>query len=338
MLVGLTGATGYIGRFVVQELHERGVAVRALGRAGSERTGFAGPIQWCSGSLESDDVVLARFVAGTDAIVHCALEHVPGRYRGGEGTDLSRFIAVNVGGSLRLMQAARRSGVRRFIVLSSRAAYGDGGRGSGSDGDGDGRGGDSAGRLLHEDSALQPDTHYGACKAAIDAFVSSCGRAGDWDICALRPTGVYGVVHPLKRTKWLELIDAVRRGKTWPESRCATEVHGKDVARAVWFLLGAPDIAGRAFNCSDLLVSTRDVARIVQRLTGAVGPLPPEPSGPTPRIMTCDALQSRGFTFGGKPLLQATVAEIVTLLEQQRSTAGAGVGWSGAACASQELR
>lgn len=304
MLVGLTGATGYVGRFIVQELHERGVAVRALARAGSDRTGFAGPMEWLDGSLEADDELLARFVAGTDAVVHCALEHAPGRYRGGEGTDLSCFIEVNVGGSLRLMQAARSSGVARFIFLSSRAAYGDAG------GDADRVG------VLHDDSAARPDTHYGACKAAIDAFVSSWGRGGGWDICALRPTGVYGVVHPPERTKWFPLVDAIRRGKAWPESRCATEVHGRDVARAAWMLLGAPDIAGRAFNCSDVLVSTRDIACIVQGLTGARGPLPPEPSGPLPRVMACNGLQARGFIFGGMPLLEETVAEIVSMLER----------------------
>ncbi|SFM94579.1 NAD(P)-dependent oxidoreductase [Variovorax sp. OV329] len=305
MLVGLTGATGYVGRFIAQELHQRGVAVRALARAESDRTGFAGPIEWHDGSLGSDDELLARFVAGTDAVVHCALEHVPGRYRGGEGTDLSRFIEMNVGGSLRLMQAARSSGVGRFIFLSSRAAYGD------AAGDAD------LGSLLHDDSAARPHTHYGACKAAVDAFVSSWGRGGGWDICALRPTGVYGVVHPPARTKWLSLVDAIRRGQPWPECRRASEVHGRDVARAVWMLLGAPDIAGRTFNCSDVLVSTADIARIVQRLTGARGPFPPEPSGPWSRVMACEGLQARGFVFGGMPLLEATVAQIISMLEQQ---------------------
>lgn len=298
MRVGLTGATGYIGRFIAQDLHQQGVAVRGLRRASSDISGLAGAIEWVTGSLACDDV-LDRFVRGCDAIVHCALEHVPGRYRGGEGADLARFLDVNLGGSLRLMHAARSSGVARFVLLSSRAAYGD----------------SAAGGALLEDTAPLPDTHYGACKAALEAFVSSWGRGTGWDICALRPTGVYGIVHPFQRTKWRDLVDAVRRGEPWPESRCATEVHGRDVARAVWLLLNARGIAGRAFNCSDLMVSTRELARIVQRITGARGPLPPEPAGAPSRSMNCAGLLDQGFVFGGIPLLEQTIGEIVSTLD-----------------------
>lgn len=304
MLVGLTGATGYVGRFIAKDLHQRGVLVRALGQGASDRTGFSGPVEWLTGSLESDDV-FSRFVDGADAIVHCALAHVPGRYRGGEGQDLAGFIEVNVSGSLRLMLAARAAGVPRFILLSSRAAYGDTARGG----------------HLHEESPTHPDTHYGACKAALEAFVSSWGQGEDWEICALRLTGVYGVVHPFERTKWLALIDAVRRGEAWPESRCGTEVHGCDVGRAVWMLLTAPGIAGRVFNCSDLPVSTTTVARMVQRITGACGPLPAEPSGPAPGTMSCDGLHERGFAFGGVPLLERTIREIVSILDVQHPIA-----------------
>jgi nucleoside-diphosphate-sugar epimerase len=307
MLVGLTGATGYVGRFIAKELHERGATVRALGRGISDRTGFSGPVEWLTGSLQSDEV-FAEFVCGADAIVHCALEHVPGRYRGGEGDDLARFIEVNVGGALRLMQAARNARIPRFILLSSRAAYGDSGRGG----------------QLQEDGLTNPDTHYGACKAALEAFVYSWGRGEHWDICALRPTGVYGVVHPIQRTKWLGLIDAIRRGEAWPESRCATEVHGSDVARAVWMLLTADGIAGRVFNCSDLMVSTTTVAQIVQRTTGARGPLPPHPSGSLPRIMSCGGLHERGFHFGGVSLLEQTIGEIISILEAGEDTSHAG--------------
>ena len=40
-IVAVTGATGYVGRFVVDELLRRGRAVRALTRPGSDRDGIS---------------------------------------------------------------------------------------------------------------------------------------------------------------------------------------------------------------------------------------------------------------------------------------------------------
>ena len=40
---------------------------------------------------------------GADTLVHAALEHVPGRFRGGEGDDLAGYLRANVGGGLALL-------------------------------------------------------------------------------------------------------------------------------------------------------------------------------------------------------------------------------------------
>ena len=58
-------------------------------------------------------------------LVHAALEHVPGRYRGGEGDDPPRFWQLNVDGSVALLAAAREAGVARawcFRAAPSSAA------------------------------------------------------------------------------------------------------------------------------------------------------------------------------------------------------------------------
>jgi UDP-glucose 4-epimerase len=46
--------------------------------------------------------------AGTDAVVHAAFDHLPGRYRGGEGDDPARFRRINLDGSVRLFESAKR--------------------------------------------------------------------------------------------------------------------------------------------------------------------------------------------------------------------------------------
>jgi hypothetical protein len=76
-------------------------------------------------------------------------------------------------------------------------------------------------------------------------------------------------------------------------------------------LRAAPEkVAGRSFNCSDIVVSTRDIVGLVQKTTGVAGPLPdaaPMPQG----IMRCDGLLALGVRFGGRPLFEETVAALV---------------------------
>ena len=270
MTVAVTGATGYVGRFIVKRLIEAGERVRAWRRPSSDIRGLPEAIEWIEGDLASPEAAEA-LVAGADVLVHAALEHLPGRYRGGEGDDLPDIFRVNVGGSLSLLAMARQAGVKRAVVLSSRAVFG------------------SAAGPLGDDAPVSPDTHYGAAKVALEAFVQSFGHEG-WPIAALRPTGVYGVVSPVEKSKWFTLVEAALRGEA-VAPRAGTEVHGDDVADSILRLLRADagEIAGRAFNCSDIVVSHRDIVDTVQRLAGVSGPLPDEAPSPN-GVMRCDGL------------------------------------------------
>jgi UDP-glucose 4-epimerase len=296
MRVAVTGAAGYVGRFVVAELLAQGWEVRAWAREGTDRGGFPGPVEWVEGGLERPESALP-LVEGTDALVHAAYRHLPGRYRGGEREDLEGYLAANLTGTLSLLSRAYTAGVGRVVFLSSRAVYGR----------------RLPGRPLDEDHPAWPDSHYGAYKAAVEAFLAAWAATTGRAACALRPTGVYGLTRPIGRSKWLDLVAAVLAERSWPVARAGTEVHGEDVARAVRLLLTAPEaeVAGRAFNCSDLTVSTRDVAAIVQDLTGVRGPLPDPPASLPANVMETGRLRALGLRFGGRPLLERTVAELV---------------------------
>ncbi|WP_336218650.1 NAD-dependent epimerase/dehydratase family protein [Citrobacter amalonaticus] len=111
-VVAVTGGTGFIGKYIVDDLLSRGFTVRALTRSARHET--RDNLVWVRGSLE-DYEALTRLVTGADFIVHCA-----GQVRG-RAEDV--FTRCNVEGSLRLMQAARESGrCRRFLFISSLAA------------------------------------------------------------------------------------------------------------------------------------------------------------------------------------------------------------------------
>ena len=300
MIVAVTGATGYVGRFIVKKLIASGMAVRAWRRRSSDLTGLPEDIEWIEGELGSEESA-AALVEGADMLVHAALEHAPGRYRGGEGEDPARFWRLNVDGSAALLRAARRAGVKRAVVFSSRAVFGANQTGP-----------------LGDDSEPSPDTHYGSAKAELETFMRKFAKS--WPVAALRPTGIYGIVEPVVRSKWFSLINDVLDGMP-VNARAGTEVHGDDVANATWTLLQAPPdaIAGRAFNCSDIVVSHRDIVRLVHELAKISGPVPEE--GELPQgIMRTDALQALGVKFGGRPLFEKTIAALVAAAQSVRSS------------------
>ena len=110
--VAVTGATGFIGKHIVADLLAQGFSVRSLTR--KKRGNPEGRVIWVQGALEDQDT-LTELVHGADYVVHCA-----GQVRG-HNQDV--FTRCNVDGSLRLMQAAKKSGTcTRFLFMSSLAA------------------------------------------------------------------------------------------------------------------------------------------------------------------------------------------------------------------------
>ena len=118
---------------------------------------------------------------------------------------------------------------------------------------------------------------------------SSCTATGSGTvipICALRPTGVYGVARPIQNSKWHDLVSAVVRGETVQCSRGGKEVHAADVAKAAGILLTADGIAGQAFNCYDRYVSEFEVATLAKELSGSASQIVGEPMQPKHQIVT----------------------------------------------------
>ena len=76
MLIAVTGATGFLGRYLVRQLVAQGHRVRCWYRPTSDRGGFeelAAAIDWLPGRL-GDPVATDDLTRGADAVVHAALE------------------------------------------------------------------------------------------------------------------------------------------------------------------------------------------------------------------------------------------------------------------------
>ncbi len=114
MQIALTGATGFLGRYILRHLTDEGHACRCWVRPESDRTGLEELAEWIPGEL-GDAVACRDIVAGADAVVHSALFHHGRGFRGAEG-DLVEFLQKNLIGTIALIEAARSAGVRRFMV------------------------------------------------------------------------------------------------------------------------------------------------------------------------------------------------------------------------------
>jgi len=117
-LVLVTGATGFVGSAVARVMLNRGLAVRALVRRGSDRANLAGlDVTLCEGDL-TDTASLARAVDGCTYLAHVAADYriyVP---------NPATMLSANVAGTEALLRAAWAAGVKRVVHCSSVAALG----------------------------------------------------------------------------------------------------------------------------------------------------------------------------------------------------------------------
>ena len=112
--VFVTGATGFVGRAVIQALRAEGHVVRCLVRRGSERDlhGFEA-IERVEGDVQAGPAALEAGIAGCDTVIHLV-----GIIREFPASGIT-FDRVHVQGTRNVVEAAGRVGVRRFLHMSA---------------------------------------------------------------------------------------------------------------------------------------------------------------------------------------------------------------------------
>src|SRR3974390_221494 len=151
MRVFVTGVEGYIGAVLAPYLLARGMEVLGLD-AGYYRDGWVFSDSRHRAvtprTLNKDlRTVTAADLAGCDAVVHLAeLSNDP---LGENNPAVTREI--NHHGSVRLAEAGRSVGIRRFVYTSSCSVYGAG-----------------TGDFLDETASLNPQTAYARCKVLVE--------------------------------------------------------------------------------------------------------------------------------------------------------------------------
>lgn len=288
----VSGADGYVGFFVTELLsahYDLILLVRGK-RAPPPRAEQPGMSRLCV--RLTDQAALREAMRGACGVIHLAYDHVKGAYRGGEGKDLAGWYERNLRMLVALTMAAETERVGTFLFLSSRAVY------------------DERGDGHRETDVLRPDSHYGGLKAASEMILAGFRS---FRSCSVRSTGVYGLVDPPEQSKWADLIVSLREGGTLDRDRISTEVHGRDLARALLFLLEREGPLPPAVNLSDLVVSYSMVADIYAEITGR--PITVRERCAKMRGRMDESwLRGEGFHYGGRPLLESTIKKLAEKL------------------------
>ncbi len=116
MKVAVTGATGHIGGMIVRELLDRHHDVKVLVRGKNPKSLDGLRVEKIEGDI-TDDRALLHLMASCEALIHsAAVISIDGGMDG-------LVYKTNVEGTRNVMEAAKASGIRRVIHLSSIHAY-----------------------------------------------------------------------------------------------------------------------------------------------------------------------------------------------------------------------
>jgi nucleoside-diphosphate-sugar epimerase len=234
----VTGAAGYVGSVVVDELLAKGHAVRAfdsllhggvpslLQSWGDDR------FQFVRGDVR-DAAARKEALADVEAVLHLAA--IVGDPACSREPDTAR--EVNVDGTRGLLDDAEAAGVQRCVIASTCSNYG-----KMADSD----------VYATEEFDLRPVSLYAETKVA--AELDALARADGFATCCLRFATVYGVSPRMRFDLTVnEFTREVALGKelvVFGEQFWRPYVHVRDAARAACLVLSAPleQVRGEVFN------------------------------------------------------------------------------------------
>lgn len=188
----VTGAAGFVGRALVDELVRRDRLVRAVTRSAADIRASEIVV---SPSWAVQGLALSAF-RGVTQVVHTAARVHVMRER---ATDpLAEFRAMNVDATLRLARTAVEAGVRRFVFISSIKVNGER---------------TAEGRAFRAADTPAPREPYGISKLEAEVGLQAIGAQSGMEICIIRPVLVYG---PGVRGNFETLLRWVARGIPLP--------------------------------------------------------------------------------------------------------------------------
>lgn len=243
----ITGATGFIGSFIVEEAIRRGMEVWAAVRSTSSRKYLQNPeINFIELDLDNTEKLRRQLAPHTfKYIVHAAGVT--------KCLDSDDFFKTNTVGTRHLVDVVRelKMPIERFVFISSLSILGP----------------------LHEEQPYQeisdtdipcPNTAYGRSKLQAEEYLRSLA---DFPYVILRPTGVYGP----REKDYFMMAESIKKHVDFAvgyRRQDITFIYVQDVVQAV-FLSLSKDVCGRTFLLSDGEVySSRTFSKLLQKELG----------------------------------------------------------------------
>ena len=257
----VTGGAGFIGSHIVSALLKQGASVRVLDNfstgkrenieeltrqfGGDQLDVFEGDIR--------DASRVGEAVRGIDIIFHeAAFVSVPQSM-----DEPQECFDVNITGTSLLFDAARRAGVRRAVVASSAAVYGE-----------------SDAMPLVEETPLQPKSPYAVSKRVDEMYAELFTNSFGFEVVALRyfnvygprqrPDSMYAAAVPIFARRLLNGKPITVYGDGG-QTRDLINVH--DIVRANITASEHPDAAGKVFNiCTGIETRILDLLDVLYEM------------------------------------------------------------------------
>lgn len=193
-MVLVTGANGFVGRFLCQKLLSADYSVRALSRKAFDHDPRLDLT--IRPALFDSETIDHQLFSGVQTIIHLAARvHV---MQDTSHDPLAEFRKVNVNTTLALARQAAEVGVKRFIFVSSVKVNGEH---------------TSAGRPFKEADAPNPQDVYGISKLEAEQGLLKIADETGMEVVIIRPPLIYG---PGVKANFASMLNIIRRGIPLP--------------------------------------------------------------------------------------------------------------------------
>ena len=252
----ITGAAGFLGSALANQLAREGHQVRGLDDLSTgDSKSLVPDVHFTRGDV-NDRPKLWTLLQEVDCVYHLAA-----RVSVQESVLYPREdTAVNVGGTVSLMEAMRDVGVRRVVFVSSGAIYGDQGQ-----------------QPLSESMQPNPRSPYAVSKLAAEYYVNTIGDLWNIETVSLRVFNAYGpgqhlpASHPPVVPYFLR--QAIRKGSLVIHAdgnQTRDYVYVDDIVSGMLAASTAPNLDGAVINIgSGRQTSVRELIKTVLDVTGS---------------------------------------------------------------------
>lgn len=171
-MILVTGANGFVGQRLCQQMRQEGLAIRGAYRTDTPQTDIIEPTRIGSIDADTDWTLALKNIQG---VVHLAARvHV---MNDKSAHPLAEFRRVNVDGTARLARQAAAAGVKRFVFLSSVKVNGEA---------------TVPGSPFTASDAPTPQDPYGISKQEAEQVLRDISAQTDMEVVIIRPPLVYG--------------------------------------------------------------------------------------------------------------------------------------------------